>query len=117
MLYNRLMNISATKFISGCDEGGDKGDRRGVSERSHKRFVNVEPRSVIGLIRIYGREELRHLNVLRPSAYYISIVLDLGFIGFLQNSIVFNYMYFIPVKNKYYNVHKVIRNVLQSTHV
>lgn len=22
-LYNRLMNISATKFISGCDEGGD----------------------------------------------------------------------------------------------
>lgn len=61
------MNISATKFISGCDKGGDKGDRRGVLERSHKRFVNVEPRSVIGLIRIYGREELRHLNVLRSS--------------------------------------------------
>lgn len=61
------MNISVTKFISGCGEGGDKGDRRGVSERSHKRFVNVESRSVIGLIRIYGREELQHLNVLRLS--------------------------------------------------
>jgi len=56
-LYNRLMNISPTKFISGCDEDGDKGSRHGVLERSHKRFVNVEPRSVIGLIRIYGREQ------------------------------------------------------------
>lgn len=91
------MNISATKFISGCDEGKDKSDRRGVLERSDKRFVNVEPRSIIGLIRIHGREKLRHLNALRSSVIMFPLYLIYVFVGFLQNSIDLNDMYFIPI--------------------